>query len=65
MSLPSTSSQPANKLHALLGHYNSDDDSSSSEEKESADAEFKDFMKEIKSAEVTNPPAPVVSSGTK
>lgn len=37
---------PANKLHALLGHYNSDDESSENED----DAEFKDFMNEIKSS---------------
>ena len=36
-----------NKLHALLGHYNSDDEESETE----ADDQFKDFMNEIKTAE--------------
>lgn len=52
------SSAPTNKLHALLGHYNSDEEDSSKEEE---DSEFKDFMNEIKSAEEV--PAPSVSSG--
>lgn len=68
VSLPSSSSsQPTNnKLHALLGHYNSDDESSG-EEKETTDAEFNVFMNEIKSAELTNNPVPTTaaSSGTK
>ncbi|KAK4025230.1 hypothetical protein OUZ56_014305 [Daphnia magna] len=51
------SSAPTNKLHALLGHYNSDEEDSSKEEE---DSEFKDFMNEIKSAEEV--PAPSVSS---
>ncbi|KAI9562558.1 hypothetical protein GHT06_010011 [Daphnia sinensis] len=47
---------PPNKLHALLGHYNSDDADSGKEEE---DSEFKDFMNEIKSAEEA--PATLVS----
>ena len=46
--LPMVSS--ANKLHALLGHYNSDDEDSESDE----NSEFKTFMNEIKT--VDNPP---------
>lgn len=41
-----TSSAP-NKLHALLGHYNSDEEESETE----ADDQFKDFMNEIKATE--------------
>lgn len=54
---PVAASATANKLHALLGHYNSDDESDKDEE----DNEFKDFMNEIKSVEET--PTPQVSSG--
>lgn len=53
-----TITAPANKLHALLGHYNSDEDESGKEEE---DSEFKDFMKEIKSTEET--PVPSIPSG--
>ncbi|XP_057368097.1 uncharacterized protein LOC130689103 [Daphnia carinata] len=48
---------PTNKLHALLGHYNSDDEDS---DKEEEDSEFKDFLNEIKSVEEA--PATSVSS---
>jgi len=41
-----TASAP-NKLHALLGHYNSDEEESETE----ADDQFKDFMNEIKATE--------------
>lgn len=55
---PVAATAPTNKLHALLGHYNSDDEDSSKEED---DSEFKDFMNEIKSAEEA--PAPPIPSG--
>ena len=56
---PVAATAPTNKLHALLGHYNSDDEDSSKEEE---DSEFKDFMNEIKSAEEA-PAAPPIPSG--
>jgi hypothetical protein len=56
---PVATTAPTNKLHALLGHYNSDDEDSSKEEE---DSEFKDFMNEIKSAEEA-PAAPPIPSG--
>lgn len=39
-----------NKLHALLGHYNSDEEESEDDD----NAEFKNFMNEIKASD--NPP---------
>ena len=61
-SLPAATSTvpPANKLHALLGHYNSDDEQSENDD-QGADAEFKDFMNEVK-AEAAPPGPPAVPS---